>query len=90
MDFLLAPIDFAESILPMEGPLAVPARAAIGAALGWLVIAAIRPEFAYDPVSQEPRPWSSMPELWDGKGAPTSTPWILGPVVGAILLAGFI
>jgi len=80
----------AENVLPMEGPLAIPARAAIGAALGWLVIAAWRPSFAYDDANGKPRPWATFPQLYEGSGQATCAPWFIGPLTGAVLLSVFL
>lgn len=79
-----------ESYLPMEGPMAIPARFAIGAGLGWLVIAAVRPAFAYDTTNGQPRPWAPLPTLYRGSGDPTFTPWFVGPLIGGVLLSVFI
>ena len=82
--------DAAESVLPMEGTMAPLWRAAIGGVLGYLVIAAIRPSFAYNDVDGSPRPWAVMPEMFPGRGAPTHLPFIVGPLLGVLLFAGFI
>lgn len=89
MDFVNNLYEKVENVLPMEGPLAVPMRAAIGAALGYLLIAAIRPQFAYNPDGST-RPWAVIPELYNGRGAPTHMPFLVGPLAGATLLAGFV
>ena len=89
MEFLDKLYDKVETVLPMEGPLAVPMRAAIGAGLGYLLIAAIRPQFAYNP-DGTPRPWAVLPELYTARGTPTHMPFLIGPLAGATLLAGFI
>ena len=81
--------DKVESVLPMQGPLAPLYRAAIGAGLGYLVIAAIRPSFSYNN-DGSPRPWAVVPELYDGKGAPTHLPFLVGPLAGVLLFAGFV
>ena len=78
-----------ESMLPMEGPMAVPGRAAIGAAAGYLLMEAIRPEFAYTPEGK-PRPDAVFPDLFPGEGKPTFTPRWIGPVAGAVILTTFI
>jgi len=89
MEIIDSIYDKVENILPMEGPMAIPARAAIGAGLGFLVISAIRPDFAYDQ-SGNARPWAVLPELYQGAGQPTFLPFFVGPLLGAILLAGFV
>lgn len=89
MDVIDRVVGGLESVLPMEGPLAIPARAAIGAALGWLVMQAIRPDFAYTPDGTA-RKWAVMPDLYSGVDPETHLPFFVGPVAGAILLAGFI
>jgi hypothetical protein len=90
MDLLDGIMDKVEGVLPMEGPLAVPLRAAIGGGLGWLLIAALRPNFAYDAQTNQPRPWAVLPELYQGQGTPTHLPFLVGPLAGAVLLAGFV
>lgn len=89
MELINKAYDGIESVLPMEGPFAIPARAVIGAGLGYLVIAAVRPSFAYTPEGTA-RTWAVMPELYKGGGEPTFLPFFVGPLVGAVLLAGFI
>ena len=89
MDYVDALYDKIEDILPMEGPMSIPARAVIGAGLGYLVIAAIRPDFAYDQ-SGNVRPWAVCPDLYQGAGSPTHLPFFVGPLLGSILLAGFV
>lgn len=79
----------AENVLPMEGPLAIPLRAAIGAGIGWLVIKAIRPEFAYTGDGRARR-WAVMPDLYEGSEPVTHLPFFVGPLAGAIVTAGFI
>lgn len=90
MEVLGSIYDGAESVLPMEGPFAIPARAVIGAGLGYLVIAAIRPSFAYDQATGQARPWAVAPSMWKGAGQPTFTPFFVGPLIGSVLLAGFV
>lgn len=81
--------DKVESVLPMEGAMAPLYRAAIGAGLGYLVIAAIRPSFSYN-TDGSPRPWAVLPELYEGKGQPTHLPFLVGPFAGVLLFAGFV
>lgn len=89
MDFLDNVYEKVEGVLPMEGAFAVPIRAAIGAGLGYLLIAAIRPSFAYN-IDGSPRPWAVLPELYSAQGVPTHLPFLVGPLAGATLLAGFV
>lgn len=83
MDLWYAATDKLEKVLPMEGPMAVPARAAIGAGAGYLVMSAIRPEFAYTPEGQA-REDAVFPDLFPGAQPATYTPWWTGPLLGAI------
>lgn len=78
-----------EQVLPMEGSLAVPARFAIGAGVGYLVMSAIRPEFAYTPEGQ-PREDAVFPGLFPGAQPATFTPWWTGPLVGGLALVTLI
>lgn len=89
MDLIDSFYDKVESVLPMQGPLAPLLRAAIGAGLGYLVIAAVRPSFAYNS-NGTPRPWAVLPELYEGTGQPTHLPFIVGPLAGVLLFAGFV
>lgn len=89
MEFLDNLYDKVEGVLPMEGALAPVFRAAIGAGLGWLLIEAIRPSFAYNPDGSK-RPWNVLPEMYESRGTPTAAPWVVGPLAGAVLLAGFV
>lgn len=73
----------------MSGPLAIPARFAVGAGLGWLVMAALRPSFAYNPDGTK-RPFALLPDLYEGKGAPTPLPWLAGPALGGFVLSTFV
>lgn len=70
-----------EQVLPMEGPLAVPARGAIGAAVGQTIMSAVRPSFAYNDAGQ-PRKDAVFPDLFGGAEPATYTPWWLGAVGG--------
>lgn len=78
-----------ESVLPMEGAMAVPARAAIGAGVGYIVMEALRPSFAYTEDGQR-RPDAYFPDAYSGSGAPTGTPWWTGPMIGAVAFATLI
>lgn len=72
-----------EQVLPMEGPLAIPARGAIGAVVGQTLMSAIRPSFAYTESGQA-RKDAVFPELFGGEEPATFTPWWLGAVGGFI------
>lgn len=89
MDYILGAVDKVESFLPMEGPLAIPARFAIGAGIGWLVMEAIRPSFAYNGDGTK-RPFAPIPELYSARGPHTFLPWLIGPAAGGFLLSTFI
>ncbi len=89
MDYLVAVTDKLESLLPMEGPLAVPARFVIGAGIGWLLIEAVRPSFAYN-ANGTKRPFAPMPELYQATGVPTFLPWLIGPALGGFALSTFV
>lgn len=89
MDYIVRAVDKLESFLPMEGPLAIPARFVIGAGLGWLVISAIQPDFAYTSDGAK-RPWVAMPDLYVGRGPPTWLPWFVGPLMGGFALTTFV
>lgn len=78
-DFLVQTWDRLEAIFPEN----VFARAAIGGLLGYLVIEALRPEFAYNPNGQR-RQDGIFPELFPGAAPPTATPWWIGPVAGGL------
>jgi hypothetical protein len=82
--------DTLEGFLPMEGSMAPLYRAAIGAGVGWVVMEAVRPQFAYNSVDGSKRPWVVLPELYEGRGAPTYLPFFVGPLAGMIALAGFV
>lgn len=83
MDLWGGAIEKLENVLPMDGPLAVPARAAIGAGVGYVVMSAIRPGFAYTE-DGKPREDAVFPELFPGEQPSTFTPWWTGPLVGAV------
>lgn len=89
MDYIVQFTDKLESLLPMSGPLAIPARFVVGAGLGWLVLSAIQPSFAYTPDGGK-RPWVAMPDLYEGRGAPTWLPWFVGPLLGGFVLTTFV
>lgn len=78
-----------EEILPMEGPMAIPARAAIGAGVGYLIMQAVRPGFAYTPEGQ-PRQDVNFPDVFPGAQPPTATPWWTGPALGALVFTSLI
>lgn len=88
-DFIDGIFERIESVLPMEGPMAIPARFAIGAAAGWLFMEAIRPRFAYTSDGVK-RPWIAVPDLYQSRGAPTWLPWFVGPLAGGFILSTFI
>lgn len=88
-EFIEGFYDKVESILPMEGAMSVPLRAGIGAGLGYLLIMAFRPSASFNP-DGTPRPWAVLPELYAGRGTPTHLPFLVGPLAGAVLLAGFV
>lgn len=86
MSDLLVPVwDRLEAAVPEN----VFLRAAMGAALGWMLIAAVRPSFAYAP-NGEARQDAIFPELFPGAAPPTTTPWWVGPVAGATTFVLFI
>jgi len=87
--FLVNIWETAESILPMEGPLAGPFRFLIGAAAGGLIIFAWRPQVAFTENGSR-RPWIMMPDLFVGYGEPTPFPWFFGPLLGGFILSTFI
>ena len=89
MELWAGAVNKLEQVLPMEGPMAVPARAAIGAGVGYLVMQAVRPEFAYSP-SGEARQDAVLPDLFPGVQPATYTPWWTGPVLGAIAFSTLI
>jgi hypothetical protein len=89
MDYWMSGVHKLESVLPMEGPMAVPIRAAIGSGLGYLVMEAVRPGFAYTPDGQR-RPDAVFPGLYQGSGPPTYAPFWTGPLVGALVLTTMI
>ena len=89
MDLWAGAVSKLESALPMEGPMAVPARAAIGAGVGYLVMSAIRPEFAYTAQGQA-RQDAVFPDLFPGAQPPTYLPWWTGPLAGAIVFTTMI
>lgn len=89
MDIWGGAVEKLESVLPMEGALAVPARAAIGAGVGYLVISAVRPGFAYTPEGQ-PRQDAVFPQIFPGEQPATYTPWWTGPLMGAVAFTTFI
>lgn len=89
MDLWAGTVSKLESVLPMEGPMAVPARAAIGAGVGYVVMSAVRPEFAYTSTG-EARQDAVFPDLFPGAQPATYTPWWTGPLVGAIAFSTLI
>lgn len=89
MELWTKTVDTLEQVLPMEGAMAVPARAAIGAGIGMLVMSAIRPGFAYTESGQA-RQDAVFPELFPGANPPTYTPWWTGPLIGAVALTTLI
>lgn len=82
MDLWFSIVDRAEQVIPEN----IILRTAMGAAVGWLVIAAIRPEWAYNQRG-EARADAIFPELFPGSNPPTMTPWWVGPLVGAFAFA---
>lgn len=89
MELWAKTVDKLEQVLPMEGPMAVPARFAIGAVGGHLIMSAIRPGFAYTPEGQS-RQDAVFPELFPGAQPPTYTPWWTGALVGGLALTTLI
>jgi hypothetical protein len=89
MEYWFKIVDSVENVLPLEGPLAVPTRAAIGAGIGYLVYEAFRPSWAYNPDGSR-RPDAMMPALYSANGPPTATPFWTGPLLGALALTLFI
>lgn len=89
MDYIVQGIDKLESLLPMDGALAVPARFVIGAGIGWLIMSAARPGFSYTSDGSK-RPWIVMPDLYESRGAPTWLPWFVGPALGGLVLTTFV
>ena len=88
-DLWLGAVSKLESVLPMEGPMAVPARAAIGAGVGYVLMEAIRPGFAYTEDGKK-RPDTYFPQLYSSGGKPTALPWYSGPILGAVAFSTFI
>lgn len=72
----------------MEGPNAVPYRMLVGAVIGGLVVTYIKPQSMFQ--GGMPRPWSFFETDPESGIAPTSTPWYIGPVAGAVLLGVFV
>ena len=85
MDAVFGAWDAVENALPFQdGPMAVPTRAAIGAGVGYLLMKAIRPGFAYNEDLTE-RPDAYFSALGGDKGPPTWTPVWTGPLLGALV-----
>lgn len=88
-DYIVGAYDKIESILPMEGPLAIPARAGIGAGVGWILGSAAAPSWSYNKDGSK-RPFAVFPGLYQGQGAPTYLPWLFWPALGAFVFSTFI
>jgi len=84
MDVVDKAWDKLENVFPSSMPL----RAAMGAGIGYVVMEAVRPEFAYH--NERKRPDAYFPDLYVGEGPPTFTPWWTGPLLGAVLTTLFI
>lgn len=70
----------------MSGDNAIPKRMFAGALLGGAVITWIKPRWAFTDDGR-PKPWSFLEHPGQTCGTePTSTPWILGPVIGAFVM----
>jgi len=69
----------------MRGPFAPALRAGVGFGVVWLVMAAIRPSFAYDESGQA-RPWKFGSQASpDGDDNSTLVPWWMLPLGGAFV-----
>jgi hypothetical protein len=80
---MLTPIGF------MEGQTAVPKRMLLGGILGAGVVALIKPTSMFS--NGVARPWTFLASAKDEGGIkPTSTPWLIGPFLGAVFLGLFV
>lgn len=76
----------------MSGDGAILKRFALGAVLGGVVVVLIKPSAMFDDAGNA-RPWSFL--MSEGQqqlstAAPTSIPWITGPIIGALIFGAFI
>ena len=85
MEYWFKGVDKLENILPVEGALAVPARFAIGAGIGYLLYEAFTPSWAYNE-DRSRRPDAMLPGLYAANGPPTATPFWTGPLLGGLAL----
>ena len=72
----------------MRGDFAIPKRLLFGGLLGAFVISYIKPEsMFYEGV---PRPWSMLVSEEDSEIPPTTTPWFVVAIGGALILGMFV
>lgn len=88
----LSIIDSIESALDgfglMRGDFAIPKRFFVGGLLGAFIITYVKPEFMFH--EGRPRPWSMLVSDQDSDIPPTSMPWFMFAIGGAVLLGLFI
>lgn len=73
----------------MDGNTAIPKRFLFGGILGGVVVALVKPDSMFE--NGVARPWSFLSGPNAGNGPkPTSTPWLIGPAVGAIFFGLFV
>lgn len=85
-------IDTTEKVLTpmgfMEGEAAVPKRMLLGGILGATAVVLLKPASMFE--NGVARPWTFL-SAGDERGPkPTSTPWFIGPFIGAVFLGMFV
>lgn len=82
-------VDTVENVITplglMTGDYACGKRFIVGGIIGGFIVTWLKPEAMFTK-EQTPRPWNVLSE----SSIATSTPWLIGPVIGGIIMGMFI